>query len=506
MSRKEGGSTLQKPLQNFGGSGNSIPELASTGGYTLFAEPFVDSANDIFELPCGDGSGKQVACGKLPPFSPKKNGTDSSGAQQEQCLDSGPNIGNAASTLSKEACSASCLNQAQTSPKIQRLKLTTSRDNACEASPNHPKRQDITLLHLLLNPTVKIQTGFSDPSKTLLFTNVRTGVSLPVLSIYHWSWDGIHLFFYPLETHVMAKDVNNIFAAGDSISVSYSMEGKTKEESLSLSFVHGTDKGRKEVSDNEWLRAASMIRYGNGSGNTPRDYTVFTVIVPVTINPGETFVKRQYMITNLLKNMDEQSLSWVSEVEQKLYTREELVNDEVGQTVYLFSTLPETTAGGEKSDIRCDQDNNDDVNDCLKVFSAALHNDISANEEDVGMTSVVVHCKGSTVPMAKNTAAFFFIDCGSDNTYVGSDLYRFASKEQPSTTVDDIILRPYVCKIENTEEKEGTTRPSFKLLGYFDEGSCGAIVTGYRYEEGLPVAFKQNEPPHKADLNEHDEL
>jgi len=490
MSRKEGGSTLQKPLQNFGGSGNSIPELASTGGYTLFAEPFVDSANDIFELPCGDGSGKQVACGKLPPFSPKKNGTDSSGAQQEQCIFSGPNIGNAASTLSKGARSASCLNQAQTSPKIKRLKLTTSRDNACEASPNHPKQQGITLLHLLLNPTVKIQTGFSDPSKTLLFTNVRTGVSLPVLSIYHWSWDGIHLFFYPLETHVMAKNVNNIFAAGDSISVSYSMEGKTKEESLSLSFVHGTDKGRKEVSDNEWLRAASMIRYGNGSGNTPRDYTVFTVIVPVTINPGETFVKRQYMITNLLKNMDEQSLSWVSEVEQKLYTREELVNVEVGQTVYLFSTLPETTAGGEKADMGCDQDNNDDVNDCLKVFSAALHNDISANKGDVGITSVVVHCKGSTVPMAKNTAAFFFIDCGSDNTYVGSDLYRFASKEQSSTTVDDIILRPYVCKIENTEEEEGITRPSFKLLGYFDEGSCGAIVTGYRYEEDLPVAFK----------------
>lgn len=74
-------------------------------------------------------------------------------------------------------------------------------------------------------------------------------------------------------------------------------------------------------------------------------------------------------------------------------------------------------------------------------------------------------CTGISVP-SKNTTAHFFMTCG-EKTYVGSDRYHFSPPQANKTDT----LRPYAC-----DGEDPSVRPSWKLLGYFEDGSCENLV------------------------------
>merc|ERR1712226_1322205 len=80
-------------------------------------------------------------------------------------------------------------------------------------------------------------------------------------------------------------------------------------------------------------------------------------------------------------------------------------------------------------------------------------------------------CVGSTTPK-KDLEALFQITCG-ESTYIGSDPYYFARDDWS----DPVPKQPFICK------DDASVRGTWKLLGFFPEGSCSSIETGHVFDE-----------------------
>ena len=151
------------------------------------------------------------------------------------------------------------------------------------------------------------------------------------------------------------------------------------------------------------------------------------------IDPGETYVKQQYIATGRLNDMETIASSWIDEVHEDIYAIGELS----GPNITLYS-----------------------IND--KVFGTSI--------QDQNCARGIKRCVGSSVP-GYGLNALFVISC-ANKTYVGSDKYFFSP-------IDDEhhYIRSYACRGESSQ-----VRPEWKLLGYFEEGQCDYLKYAY-YDE-----------------------
>jgi len=133
--------------------------------------------------------------------------------------------------------------------------------------------------------------------------------------------------YFCTEGDIQANDFNNIFKKDDEILVSYANVGKPFEDNLALTFVHG------DVSANLDNRYASnRTRFGT-AGDVRRDYTAWTNNVRVHVNPGDTYVSQQFVVTGELSEMQSIASSWKSEVYENLYP----IGEMSGTDIHLYS-------------------------------------------------------------------------------------------------------------------------------------------------------------------------
>jgi len=256
----------------------------------------------------------------------------------------------------------------------------------------------------------------------LWMENARTGAKVVAQTIIHWAHQGTQMYFC-LPKGSQASDFNSQFNSGDQILFSYANHGKPFNDNKSLMIVHGTQKPW-----NEW-RPPSRVRYGRG-GSARRDYTVYTTNTRQKINPGSTYVYTQYLATGRLSEMQTIGNEWKSQVYEDLFDSTDYTGQ--GTAIHLYS-------------------------DTMSSFGAY----IDGGDSCLQGTSV---CTGSSLPEF-GKIPLFFITCGN-NTYVGSDKYYFS----PSRANSNQDIRSYACAGESTD-----VRPIWKLLGYFDDGSCNAL-------------------------------
>lgn len=211
----------------------------------------------------------------------------------------------------------------------------------------------------------------------------------------------------------------------------YSVKPIEEDKRMSLTFVHGTQKDKLSQ-----RYATSRIRYGI-AGNAQRDYSAFSITPRIKVSPGDTYVYRQYIITGKLSGVEETAPSWIPEVFEDIYPLGEMTN---GRWIFLFSTDSDTFGVFLL----------DDKNTCSKGVS---------------------RCVGKSIP-EPGRKPLFAITCG-DQHYVGFDPYFFS----PPRVNDKDTIRSYVC-----QGQDMSLRPHWKLLGFFEEGSC-EFLKAAKYNE-----------------------
>lgn len=144
---------------------------------------------------------------------------------------------------------------------------------------------------------------------------------------------------------------------------------------------------------------------------------------------------QQYVIAGELPNNLASAPSWVDEVYEDVYHE----GDMTGTEIHLYSN-DENTFGGYVAG----------GSSCLQGVS---------------------RCTGKSVPEF-GLRPLFAITCGA-NKYVGSDRYHFA----PPRANETETIRPYACDGELP-----SVRPTWKLLGFFPEGSCDFLI-GASYDK-----------------------
>lgn len=279
----------------------------------------------------------------------------------------------------------------------------------CRESPGHTLNLGVYTVVCTIEPTAILKTGYYG---NLVMTNPDTGSKIPLKGVLHWAWNGNSFYFYPDAT---AGEVNEAFPSGSKFE--FEKSGKPVEENLALALVHGTH-GKSDFD-----RAKPRIRFGGASG-IRRDYTVFTVNAISNIMPGDTYVQKQFFISDKFTEIDARARSLSPQTTRDLYTR---ATTPQGRDVLLY-TVPGQT----------------------DVFSASIGS--------LSCASATTVCRGSTTPK-QEYRAYFAIECGEER-YVGSDPYYFAPKSTP--------IQSWKC-----ESNELT--PTWKLLGYFPPGECDEI-------------------------------
>eukprot|EP00594_Rhizosolenia_setigera_P011503 CAMPEP_0178955870 /NCGR_PEP_ID=MMETSP0789-20121207/9869_1 /TAXON_ID=3005 /ORGANISM="Rhizosolenia setigera, Strain CCMP 1694" /LENGTH=735 /DNA_ID=CAMNT_0020637597 /DNA_START=199 /DNA_END=2409 /DNA_ORIENTATION=+ len=267
------------------------------------------------------------------------------------------------------------------------------------------------------------------------FTNARTGDRF-VTRVLHFSWDGIWLYHFPED--IRAYEINKIFLPGDEILVSCANNGRPLEENLGLTHVYGFPSS--SLTGNR-IEPTRMLY---GSTTPSKDWTTFTINSRVSVEPGDTYMYRQYMMTGEVKEHQEQVDRWVNEAYDDIYHLGELV----GHGLELYY-IPEKDTDAGTVVLTMASESKSFFDEIKYFFEADLR------------------CRGSTVP-SLGKVAHFFIRCG-EQTYVGSDRYYFAPSRVRVSDSD--VIRSYVC----AGEEDVSVRPSWKLLGYFEEGSCGEL-------------------------------
>lgn len=199
--------------------------------------------------------------------------------------------------------------------------------------------------------------------------------------------------------------------------------GKPEEDNLALAHVHG----------NSWNGNYPRIRYGAAG----RDYNVYTVNDNPRIDAGSTYYYRQYFMMDAYTEMKTKGAQWGPEALKATKT----VGTIKGRAIQLYKSASAATS----------------------TFGHIIEGD-TCRSEGVSATPI---CEGMTTPQ-ENSKALFEIRCG-ESFAVTEDMYYFSPDGPP--------YRSYVC------DGMVDQRPQWTLLGYFPEGSCSAIGSGYQYDD-----------------------
>lgn len=235
----------------------------------------------------------------------------------------------------------------------------------------------------------------------------------------------MQIYFYQSDVLTLAQ-IKEALTVGTKVDVFYYLppeSGKPEEDNLALAHVHG----------NSWNGNYPRIRYGAAG----RDYNVYTVNDIPRISEGSTYYYRQYFMMDAYTEMKTKGPQWGPEAMKATKT----VGSIEGRTVQLYKSAATTAAAAT-------------------TFGHTIHGDTCRTG------GAAPTCEGMTTPQA-NSKALFQIRCG-DSYVVTENMYHF-SPSGPS-------YRSYVC--DGMEDQ----RPEWTLLGYFPEGSCSTIGSGYQYD------------------------
>eukprot|EP00586_Coscinodiscus_wailesii_P007311 CAMPEP_0172487248 /NCGR_PEP_ID=MMETSP1066-20121228/16236_1 /TAXON_ID=671091 /ORGANISM="Coscinodiscus wailesii, Strain CCMP2513" /LENGTH=699 /DNA_ID=CAMNT_0013253729 /DNA_START=128 /DNA_END=2230 /DNA_ORIENTATION=+ len=412
LSRPDGSSYQLFPPQMFGNA-RVKPLLKNTGGYTIFAQNLEMPKGVYFRMPTAtDPGGVDYETSEEETL-----GNDDEGGNETTC-DTGDGNANVKTASEEEPP----------------LVLQVRRNNTAFAPPHHCEKNGKYTVRIQLKDAITVNSGIKDVP--LYLVNSRTNERVLVSDVMTWAWQGGHIFFCPVDATV--DDINKIFLADDIIRVELYDEGKKERLNTALSHVHGVDKEHTEKQRKEF-RVPTLLRVG--LTNKKRDYTVYTVNYRGKIKPKQMYSFRQYFITDKLSGLDKRSVEWVSEVKQEIIEHA----DFSGRVVTLVTK--------------------DDDTDTFGALVAGDDDD----DDDCG-TSTSVVCTGLTTP-GDELEPLFYMTCGEDKKYVGSNRYYFSPEPQ------DDVMRSYVC-----DGEEFSVRPTWKLLGFFEEGACDGLKEGRRYD------------------------
>jgi hypothetical protein len=258
----------------------------------------------------------------------------------------------------------------------------------------------------------------------LWLENPDTNAKVVSPAVIHWAWQGNNMYFC-MERGSTDSQFNSKFSIGSRIQVSYANVGKPFENNKSLSVIHG-----REIQLSE-SRPPSRVRYGVG-GSSRRDYTVYTANKRQRIFSGSTHIFTQYLATGRLSEMEAIGNDWVGEVYEDLVDSTDFTGS---GTVIRLKLSDASTFGAEI----------DGVNNCIQG-------------------SLI--CEGRSLPEF-NTVPLFYVTCGS-STYVGTNKYYFA----PARNNVNEPIRSYLCEVGGIIQE---IRPTWKLLGFFNDGACAGL-------------------------------
>lgn len=259
----------------------------------------------------------------------------------------------------------------------------------------------------------------SGTSDSVRLTSSRGGEVIAPMGIQNWAWNGNRLIF--ISDHPSASDTVEKFQDGDTITVTYAELGRRAEDNLAMAHVHGTGNGRYTE-----IQASVNERIDS--------YEYKTQTFP-SIPGGSTHFYRQYFIMDQYTNMATRGPEWSEETLQNVYG---MAGGPAGRHVSIWASDQSFTFGatiGVGGPFACDGDH---------------------------------ICTGSTTPSGTKKP-LYEIKCGNNDVAVTSDPYYYAP--------DGETKQPYVCT------ENDAVRPTWKLLGFFDEGACEDISEGYSYEE-----------------------
>eukprot|EP00547_Thalassionema_nitzschioides_P007112 CAMPEP_0194209858 /NCGR_PEP_ID=MMETSP0156-20130528/7840_1 /TAXON_ID=33649 /ORGANISM="Thalassionema nitzschioides, Strain L26-B" /LENGTH=680 /DNA_ID=CAMNT_0038937105 /DNA_START=130 /DNA_END=2173 /DNA_ORIENTATION=- len=266
--------------------------------------------------------------------------------------------------------------------------------------------------------------GWGSPAKKVVITNDDTGFSFESDYIIHYCWIGVWTY---MSASVNATMINEQFPVGASISVAYrDKNGLPWNEQNALTFVHG--KGSEYRQD--WHRAKSRIRYG--TTGPLRDGTVFTTNFIGTLNNGEVYFSRKFLVSDLLSNM-------------------ETVGPELSDDAY-----EEVYTAGNYGD-----------GEIINLWTSGILFGATVGTEECRDATFV--CKGNSAP-SENLIPLFYITCGT-NKIITHDPY---TDPYLGTAINEEFKRPYKCQLDpNDLTRSG--RANWKLLGFFPGGTCSSI-------------------------------
>lgn len=401
------------PIQKWGYR-DQWRNLDQTGGFTTFAVDLpLPPGKKSFELPCYKGS------------------------------------------VTKTSCSASDIPD-----NFTHIELVAQSNNSCEHVANADLPNDYVVRCRWVDSKIGNIAGCNtcgSPTNGLQFTNARTGASVRVSYVLFWVYNSIFTYFVP--NNASASDLNIMFLDLDEIIVTYYTDPNRRfEDNYALTFVHGIDKEFRN-SNSDWYRAPSQLRFGQTG--PWRDFTVLAIVARIALNPGKTFVSRQYLVSGEITSAEETARLWVDET----------LND----------VMEHHDFNGRFLEIYSNGANSFGVAAAIEPYKNTTHCSKGSS----------TRCFGRSTPQ-EGMSPFFAITCGN-MSYFGPDLYAFAPKRtnntgDPST---DEPLRSYVCDGLNSK-----VRPKWKLLGFFpiENSKCASLQTA-QYQETFCV-LDQSESLH----------
>ena len=327
----------------------------------------------------------------------------------------------------------------------------------CGPSPRHSESWGLPTVRCALEPTAEPAPASCRHCDFVLraerpqgSAEVEVGPSVRVRGVLHWAYQGSALFFWPADGESTG---GTPFAPGDVLRIERP-PGKPWGENLALGFAHGEDSDRPPE--------ARISRVRVGGTNPRRDAVVYTVNYMNEVAPGETLVKRSFLLSGPLQGMAEEAAVWG----QQTLTRKlgESTLPSGSRAVHLFA--PPTVGGTRAS------------------FGAGL----GPGPQFCGGRAESV-CEGSSAPGGGGAGArpLFSVTCGGGH-YVGFDQYGLAPAPGEGGREGEVpSQRPWRCA---AGAEAG--RPEWKLLGWFVPDSCDLDGPGGLRSARLDVELCEN--------------
>ena len=302
---------------------------------------------------------------------------------------------------------------------------------ACAESTFHTNRDGVYTARCPLASTEVVAEGCNGCDLTL--DNGR-GDLVDVSNVLHWAWAGNSLYLSPVDPNALAA-----LQAGDVLTVTHKARPGNEDSSLALSWVFGKDE--QASASGFWGGMPTRLRMG--AANNARDYTVWTVNPRPRVEPGATWLFRQFVLTDRFAGLRERSIAWLDSTTQL----QQAATSYAYRAVHLLS-----------SD--------------LVTYGASLDGSCG-----------VSRCTGSTAPHA-GSQPLYAIVCG-DQHYVGPNPYALSA-----TNILPTALRPYTCS-------NSSGRPMWRLLGHFQPGDCDALASAAFNEHYCtsPPSIPPSPPP-----------